>query len=152
MNTQDQVVSDVRRPKWPSLLAMLLALLGMCDAIYLTYHHYTAEEVPCGLTGGCEMVLTSAYATFHDIPIAIFGAAAYVVTFALAALAFTGKRWAWTLYGVQAFAMACFSGWLIYVQANYIHAYCQFCLLSAATSITLFIIFIISLFFRRVNP
>ena len=71
-----------------------------------------------------------------------------LVALILAVLALSGKRWAWTLYGVQAFIMAAFSGWLIYVQANYIHAFCQFCLLSAATSITLFLIFLISFAFR----
>jgi len=136
------------RSKAFPLAAILFALVGVCDALYLTYHHYTAEPVPCSITGGCEMVLTSEYATFHDIPIAIFGAASYLVALILAVLALSGKRWAWTLYGVQAFSMAAFSGWLIYVQANYIHAFCQFCLLSAATSITLFLIFLISLAFR----
>ena len=140
------------RSKVLPLIAILFAMAGLIDALYLTYHHYTAEPVPCTITGGCEMVLTSDYATFHDIPIAIFGAAAYLVALVLALIASSGRRWAWTLYGLQTFVMAAFSGWLIYVQANYIHAYCQFCLLSAGTSFTLFLIFLISLIFRRLNP
>jgi uncharacterized membrane protein len=64
-------------------------------------------------------------------------------------MAASGRRWAWGLYGLQTLAMAAFSGWLIYVQANYIGAFCQFCLLSAATSFSLFLIFVISLAFRR---
>jgi uncharacterized membrane protein len=131
------------------LVAIFFAIVGLIDASYLTYHHYTAEAVPCGLTGGCEMVLESAYATFQDIPIAIFGAAAYLLALAFALIAVSGRRWAWWLYGLQAISMASFSGWLIYVQANYIHAFCQFCLLSAGTSFTLFLIFLISLVFRR---
>lgn len=131
------------------LVAIFFAIVGLIDAAYLTYHHYTAEPVPCSITGGCEMVLESAYATFHDIPIAIFGAAAYVAALVLALIAASGRRWAWWLYGLQTIVMAAFSVWLIYVQANYIHAFCQFCLLSAGTSFTLFLIFLISLAFRR---
>ena len=131
------------------LVAIFFCLVGLIDASYLTYHHYTAEPVPCSITGGCEMVLESAYATFHDIPIAIFGAAAYVVALVFAAIAASGQRWAWWLYGLQALVMASFSGWLIYVQAYYIGAFCQFCLLSAGTSFTLFLIFLLSLAFRR---
>ena len=147
MSAEVQTTGGVRKV-FP-LVAVFFALVGLIDASYLTYHHYTAEAVPCGLTGGCEMVLESAYATFHDIPIAIFGAAAYFVALALALIAASGRRWAWWLYGLQALTMATFSVWLIYVQANYIHAFCQFCLLSAGTSFTLFLIFLISLAFRR---
>ena len=147
MSAEIQHSSGVR--KIFPLAAIFFAIVGLIDASYLTYHHYTAEAVPCGLTGGCEMVLESAYATFHDIPIAIFGAAAYVVALILGLIAASGRRWAWWLYGLQTLVMAAFSVWLIYVQANYIHAFCQFCLLSAATSFTLFLIFLISLAFRR---
>lgn len=130
------------------LVAVFFAIVGLTDALYLTWHHYTAEEVPCGLTGGCEMVLTSPYATFHDIPIAIFGATAYLVALVFALIAAYGRPWAWWLYGLQTLLMASFSVWLIYVQANYIHAFCQFCLLSAGTSFTLLLIFLVSLAFR----
>jgi uncharacterized membrane protein len=40
--------------------------------------------------------------------------------------------------------MAAFAVWLIYLQGFVIGAFCQFCLLSAATSFTLFILFLIS--------
>jgi uncharacterized membrane protein len=131
------------------LVAIFFCIVGLIDASYLTYHHYTAEPVPCSITGGCEIVLDSIYATFQDIPIAIFGAGAYLVALVLALIAASGRRWAWWLYGLQALAMASVSGWLIYVQANYIHAFCQFCLLSAGTSFILFLIFLISLAFKR---
>ena len=70
-------IENGRRIPWLPLVAILLAMVGVGDSIYLTWHHYTAEAVPCSLTGGCEMVLTSPYATIYDIPIALFGAVAY---------------------------------------------------------------------------
>ena len=97
------------------------------------------------------MVLQSEYATWHDIPIALFGAIAYADALLLAVLTATGRWRAWWLFGLQTIVMAGFSGWLVYVQANYIHAYCQFCLLSAGTSFILFLTFLISLAFRRAN-
>ncbi|MGB7201068.1 MAG: vitamin K epoxide reductase family protein [Pyrinomonadaceae bacterium] len=126
------------------IVAALVAIVGLVDSIYLTIHHYTAEPVPCSIIEGCEMVLTSAYATIADIPIALFGAIAYLDAFVFAVLWAMGKSFGRLLFGVQSLAMAAVSIWLIYVQAAKINAFCQFCMLSAATSILLFVIFIIS--------
>lgn len=142
-----EVLGENRIAKLP-LLAALVALVGLGDAIYLTIHHYTGEKVPCSVTGGCEAVLTSPYAEIGGVPLAAFGAAAYFVAFSLAILAAFGNRLMWKLFGVQTALMAAFSLWLFYLQAVVIKEYCQFCLLSAATSITLFIIALFSRFWR----
>lgn len=130
------------------LAAALVAVVGLGDAIYLTINHYTGEKVPCSITGGCEAVLTSAYAEIGGVPLAAFGAAAYFVAFSLAILAAFGNRLMWKIFGVQVLLMAAFSLWLIYLQAFVILEYCQFCLLSAATSVTLFLIALFSRFWR----
>ncbi len=54
------------------LLAAVVALCGVADAIYLTVHHYTGEKVPCSIVAGCEQVLTSSYAEIAGIPLAAF--------------------------------------------------------------------------------
>lgn len=126
------------------LLAAVVALIGLGDSIYLTIKHYTGEQVPCSIVEGCEQVLTSSYAQIGGVPLAIFGAAAYFVAFALAILAAYGNRLMWTLFGVQVVFMTIFTAWLLYLQAFVIEAFCQFCLLSAATTLTLFIIFTVS--------
>ena len=130
------------------LLAAVVALIGLADAIYLTIKHYTGEAVPCSIVEGCEQVLTSSYAEIAGIPLAIFGAAAYFVAFALATLAAFGSVRAWMLFGVQVVLMTIFTAWLIYLQAFVIEAFCQFCLLSAGTTLTLFVIYLISKFSR----
>jgi uncharacterized membrane protein len=130
------------------LAAALVALAGLVDAIYLTIHHYTGEKVPCSVTGGCEAVLNSAYAEIAGIPLAAFGAAAYFVAFSLAILAAFGNRLMWKVFGLQALLMAGFSIYLIYVQKFIIHEFCQYCLLSAATSVTLFLIALFSRFWK----
>lgn len=130
------------------LLAAVVALFGLADAIYLTIHHYTAVAVPCGETFDCGAVLNSQYAEVAGIPLAIFGAAAYFAAFALAILTAFGNRATWRLFGVQVTLMLLFTAWLVYLQAFVIEAYCQFCLLSAATTLVLFTIFSISKFLR----
>ena len=130
------------------LTAAVIALIGLADAVYLTIHHYTGEKVPCSIVEGCEQVLTSSYAEIGGIPLAIFGAAAYFAAFSLAILAAFGNRSMWTLFGIQVSLMFVFSAWLVYLQAFVIEAFCQFCLLSAATTAALFVIYLVSKFSR----
>lgn len=131
-----------------SIIAAIVALGGLGDAIYLTIHHYTAEPVPCGEAFDCGAVLSSQYAEMAGIPLAVFGAAAYFVAFSLALLAAFGNRAAWRFFGIQVVLMALFTSWLVYLQAVVIKAWCQFCLISAAVTFTLLIIALISRFWR----
>ena len=131
------------------LLAAVVALIGLADSIYLTIKHYTGEVVPCSIVQGCEQVLTSSYAEIFGVPLAMFGAAAYFVAFSLAILAAFGNGLMWRFFGIQTFLMLLFSVWLVYLQAYVIGVFCQFCLVSAVTTLTLFIIYLVSEFFRR---
>ena len=135
-----------------AVAAAFVSLIGLIDSIYLTVHHFTAEPVPCSLVEGCEQVLTSSYAEIAGIPLAGFGAAAYFAAFSLALLTSFGDRRMWPVFGVHVTLMAVVSAWLVYLQAVVIGAFCQFCLLSAATTLTLFLFFISSLFLRRSIP
>lgn len=144
----DNASLSPRLPVLLSYIASVIALIGIGDAIYLTIHHLTGEQVPCSLVSGCEMVLTSSYATIAGIPLATFGAAAYFLAFSLAILTAFGNRKTWFLFGVQVVLMAFFTLWLLYLQAFVIGAFCQFCLLSALVTFTLLIIALISKFWR----
>jgi uncharacterized membrane protein len=137
------------RIAWLPLISALVALAGLADAIYLTVHHYTAEPVPCGAAFDCEMVLTSPYAEIAGLPLAVFGAAAYFVAFALSLLTAFGDRRMWKFFGAQVTLMFLFSAWLVYVQAFLIGAFCQFCLISAGTTSALLVLYIVSLFTGR---
>jgi uncharacterized membrane protein len=131
------------------LIVTALSLIGVADSIYLTVHHYTAEPVPCSLTSGCEQVLTSDYAEIAGIPLAAFGAAAYFIAFSFALLSLYGNKITWKLLGFQVVLMAAFTAWLLYVQAYLIGAFCQFCLLSALTTFSLLVVYLISFFLGR---
>ncbi len=133
----------------PAIFAAVVSLLGLLDAAYLTAKHFTDKNVPCSIIEGCEQVLKSSYAEIFGIPTAAFGAVAYFAVFSLAVLTIYGNRRMWDIFGVLVVVMAFFTAWLIYLQAFVIGAFCQFCLLSAVTTFTLLIIFLISKFFAK---
>lgn len=128
--------------------AVVFAIIGLGDSIYLTVKHFADEKVPCSLITGCEQVLTSEYAEIYGIPTAAFGAFAYFLAFALALLAAFGNRKMWLLYGLLTVGMFAFTAWLLYLQGVVIEAFCQFCLLSAITTTVLFIIALASKFWK----
>jgi uncharacterized membrane protein len=112
-------------------VAALIALAGLADATYLTVTHLTGEDVVCG-SGDCSAVLGSVYATVAGIPTAAFGALTYFAVFSsalLAAFGYTRARIFLTLVVAVMFGVTV---WLLYVQAFILHAFCPFCLLSAA--------------------
>ncbi|HEX6047154.1 MAG TPA: vitamin K epoxide reductase family protein [Pyrinomonadaceae bacterium] len=117
----------------------LLSLIGLADALYLTVEHVTGQTVRCTLVSGCSEVLSSSYAVVAGIPLAAVGAAAYFTAFSLATLAIFGYGIAGKLLTPLTTLMLLVSWWLIYLQAFVIHAFCQFCLLSAGITILLFV-------------
>lgn len=149
MTELDELIEETSPVRKLPIAAAVASLVGLVDSIYLTIHHFTAEPVPCSIVSGCETVLTSSYAEIGGIPLAGFGAASYFLAFSLALLAAFGNRTTWLLFGILSAGMAAFTLWLLYLQAFVIGAFCQFCLLSALTSITLFIIALLSKFWRR---
>ncbi len=123
--------------------AALVSLIGLADSIYLTVEHVTGRSVRCTIVAGCSEVLSSQYAVVAGVPLALIGAAAYFSVFSLATLAAFGYRAAARLLTVLVLTMFLVSLWLIYLQAFVIHAFCQFCLLSAAvtTALTVIVLF-----------
>ncbi|HEX8138369.1 MAG TPA: vitamin K epoxide reductase family protein [Pyrinomonadaceae bacterium] len=118
-------------------IAALLALLGLADALYLTINHLTGQTARCTVTGGCNEVLGSAYATIGGIPVAALGTLAYFTVFSLATLALFGYRLAAQLLAVVVGLMLLSTLWLLFVQAFILHKYCEYCLFSAAITLLL---------------
>ena len=119
------------------IVIAVLSLCGLADAIYLTIEHITGQSVRCTIVAGCSEVLSSSYAVVAGYPLASIGALAYFTVFSLAILALFGYRIAGQLLTLLVVAMCLVSLWLIYLQAFVIHAFCQFCLLSAAITFAL---------------
>ncbi|MDQ4122993.1 MAG: vitamin K epoxide reductase family protein [Acidobacteriota bacterium] len=149
MDSAENIQTETTKIQILPLVAALVALVGMIDSIYLTLHHYTGEKVPCSVTGGCETVLSSQYAEWGGIPLALFGVLAYFTVFSLATLTAFGDNRMWKILSAVVALMAAFSLWLVYLQAFVIGAFCQFCLLSAGTTFTLFLLVIIRQFLPK---
>jgi len=126
--------------------AVLLSLLGLADALYLTIEHVTGQSVRCTIISGCSEVLSSRYAMVAGFPLAAIGAAAYFTVFSLATLAVFGYRAAGTLLTPLVTAMFFVSLWLIYLQAFVIREFCQYCLFSAAITFCLLLVVLIGRF------
>jgi uncharacterized membrane protein len=122
------------------VVAALLALLGIADALYLTIEHVTGQSVRCTIISGCSAVLSSPYAVVAGIPLAAVGGAAYFTVFSLAILAIFGYRIAGKLLLPFVGAMFLVTLWLIYLQGFVIREFCQYCLLSALITTTLLVV------------
>ncbi len=131
-------------------LAALVSLVGLADAVYLTVEHLTGNSVRCTVTAGCSEVLGSAYASIGAIPLAGLGALAYFTAFSLATLAAFGHRWTRSLLAAIVAMMLAMTLWLLFVQAFVLRAFCQYCLLSAAVTLTLSAILAVELRRRRI--
>ncbi|MDB5265572.1 MAG: Vitamin epoxide reductase [Parcubacteria group bacterium] len=124
-------------------LFSLLATLGFIDSVYLTIDHYTHGIVPC-YVGSCETVLTSSYANGLfgiPIPVAVLGVIFYFSVLVLLMVYFDSKNKIALLLALLATSIGVLaSGYFIYLQADVIGAWCQYCLFSAFTSTTMFVI------------
>ena len=126
-----------RRRNLLFIVIAVLSLCGLADAVYLTIEHITGQSVRCTIIAGCSEVLSSSYAVVGGYPLASIGALAYFTVFSLAILALFGYRIAGQLLIPLVLGMCLVSLWLIYLQAFVIHAFCQFCLISAAITFAL---------------
>lgn len=121
------------------LLSSLLALLGLADASYLSFEHFSGAIPPCTV-GGCETVLTSPYATIAGIPLALLGVGYYLALLVLTRL--EGQRSLIALAALTSFGVAASAG-LVYLQVAVIGAICLYCLISAGTTTLLWILTLI---------
>ena len=110
----------------------IVAVAGLADATYLTVQALSGETLSCGGSPDCFRVLGSSYAKLSGIPVAILGALAYFTVFTLATFAAFGYSRAPRFLFLIAGAMFLMTLWLLYVQAFVLHAYCRYCLFSAA--------------------
>ncbi|MEP7067247.1 MAG: vitamin K epoxide reductase family protein [Gemmatimonadota bacterium] len=113
----------------------LLAVVGICIALYLTLYKIGVIGVLSCSIGSCETVNTSKWAVLFGIPIAAWGVAAYVALLLLAMVG-SGEREESVPIARMLVALAgwsvLISAWLTYLELFVIHAICIWCLSSAA--------------------
>jgi uncharacterized membrane protein len=131
--------------KWISWAVILLAIVGVGIAGYLTYEHFSlSKEIGfCPIFhGGCNVVLTSEYSIqLGIIPNAILGVAYYLSLITLTLLFLHKKAPLFFKLAVSLSIIgAGFSIYLLYVQKYLIGDFCFYCVSSATISILIFLI------------
>lgn len=113
-------------------VAAFISLVGLIEATYLTVLYLTGETAVCDGSADCFQVLGSSYAKIGGIPVSGLGALAYFSAFSLAIFTVFGYARARKFFAWTVLAMFCMTLWLLFVQAFRLHAFCRYCLFSAA--------------------
>ncbi len=137
--------------RWYRPIMAGIASIGASVTAYLTYTKLTGNQSACP-TGGCDVVLSSPYATVFGLPLPLFGFLAYasVIVLAIAPLLINPteqkklrnklENWTGLLLFMVATAMLVFSGYLMYLLAFEIKAVCIYCVASALFATALFVL------------
>jgi uncharacterized membrane protein len=145
MNEVQQSEAAWSPPRTRMAIAVV-SLIGLFVALYLSMYKWGMTGAMTCTIGGCEVVQNSPWSVFLGRPVAEWGLAAYalllVISFVGLQPRFAEARWIpLTTFLVAAGGVA-FSGYLTYLEAFVIHAWCQYCVISA---ILITIIFFLSI-------
>ena len=142
MSTEAFDGSGIRR--WLVAL-LLLSLIGAGDSGYLLWKLWTGGSSFCQ-AGGCDLVTQGEYAEVRGIPLAAIGLAGYLTLLCLVAMA------VWSAKPSAVGAIAAISGigvvvsaFLVYLQVAVIRTICSWCILSAFTMASIFILSVLLL-------
>jgi uncharacterized membrane protein len=124
------------------MMSAALALVGVLLSLYLWLYKIGAlGALACG-DGACEQVQLSPHAQVAGIPVALLGVVGYLAILVIALLGiqprFAGARWPTDLLLALAAVGVAFSAYLTYLEAAVIHAWCRWCIASAAIMVMLF--------------
>ena len=113
-------------PNWPLLS---LSAVGIALTAYLSWAAFSGSALRgCSAGGGCDVVLTSRWATLLGLPTAFWGLLAYTGLAVIAFVRRIDKQWlyAWTvaLFGV------CYGVYLTVVSLTILDSACPYCLTS----------------------
>ena len=131
-------------PNWP-LLA--LSLLGCALAGYLSWTSLSGGSVQgCSAGSGCDVVLSSRWATLLGLPTAFWGLLTYLALAAIAFIARADQQWrlGWTV----AFFGVLYSVYLTGISLTVLGGACPYCL----TSLALMTAILALLTFQRPDP
>lgn len=118
-------------------IAAVFCLAGLADATYLSVIAFTGETAACSGEAGCFEVLGSKYARVAGVPVAALGALGYFTAFSFAIFAAFHYKRAPKFFALTVCLMFAATLWFLYVQAFLLHAYCRYCLFSAAITFLL---------------
>lgn len=125
--------------RWYPFTILGVSIVGFFDAAYLAIQHYTQFTLPCTITHGCDLVTKSEYSQIMGVPVSLLGAIYYLAIFLAVYIILETKKTEYLRFIAIATTFGfLFSAWFVYLQFFVIHAICQYCMLSAITSTTMF--------------
>ncbi len=130
------------------LFSLGLAGIGVLDSAYLTWVKIANRYALCGPIGDCEVVNSSQYSEIFGIPIALFGAGAYLLIMVLLSMETRGGFWLeygpMLVFGVSLVGVL-YSIYLTYIEIAVLRAICPYCVVSAVIMLFLFVLSILRL-------
>jgi len=123
-------------------LAFWLCILGALISAYLLQSKILGSELLCGVSS-CGVVNNSQYSQMFGIPISALGFLFYMGMAVLITLGY--KR----LFFLGSIVGLLFSAYLTYIEAFVIYAWCQWCIMSAWISFSLFFCGMRAALFKR---
>src|SRR5215210_6173586 len=133
-----------------SQLTILLTVIGLLVAIYMTIYAITSNDNMCVGSQDCSVVNASKYSKIEiggfKIPVAVLGVVGYVTILAVLLLeqkiSFLQQNGTLVFFGLSLMGFL-FTLYLIYVETALISAYCPFCITSQVAMTLIFILSVI---------
>jgi uncharacterized membrane protein len=119
---------------------IVLALIGLTVAFYVSWGSYTGNRLWCIFFDGCNTVAQSPFARIFGVPLSFLGVFYYLHLAGLAVVLLAdphsrGLRAAALIYTAVGVG---YSLYALYLQLSAIHALCSYCMISALTTLALF--------------
>ena len=128
-------------PKWFVWGFIALSFTGFLDSSYLTAKHFLGETPNCSFLKGCATVTTSQYSEIWGIPIALIGASYYLLILILSIAYLDTKNLKILKLTVFLTPLGFLTSlFLVYLQLFVLNAICLYCIISALTSTSLFVL------------
>jgi uncharacterized membrane protein len=115
-------------PNWP---LVGLSSVGILLTAYLSWAALNGAAVQgCAAGGGCDLVLSSRWATLLGLPTSLWGLLAYAALAGIAFIRRADSHWSWAF--TVAFFGVCYSVYLTFVSLTILGSACPYCLTSLA--------------------
>ena len=126
------------------LSLIMLSIVGLLDALYLSYARYMHIDLPCSITnGGCAVVAASPYSVMFGVPLAYLGVAFYIAMLAVSVLLHFKPNICKYMFELV-FLVVTFASldslYFLYLQGFVIKAFCIYCIISAVITFSMFTI------------
>lgn len=139
-----------------SVVIVMLSLLGIFDASYITWEKFNGSVPVCSPPFDCGTVLNSPWAQVGPVPLSVLGIFFYSMFLILGSLLLLEKHSlkianlsVVSLLGIWATFGLLFSLYLVIVMGVVLESWCLYCVISAINCMILFITSLLLIYFYK---